>query len=259
MSTHEVFPNAPLQLVVFEVRHQRVAKVGRGLFDALTRLVADGEVDFGSANILVQQPEPPEPALFHIVDRAGTLAITVWPSSLVVERADYKRFSSFRQTALAAFENLSRHLDGHPLTRVGLRYVDEIHPDPTPSRPAEWGRWIGGDLVASAQISDLPVVGFGGGVTIDAGEECMLNFRYSTVAGPSVESSGLLHLRPRPNTPAVILDTDGYWRPARPSSLSPEQLGRMVDRIHDAIAQVFDRVVTDDSRMLFRSSEEGAE
>lgn len=257
VSMHEVFANAPLQLVVFEVRYERLAKVGRELFDALSAVVTDGEVDFATANVRVDQPASPEAALFHIVDRAGTLAITMWPSSMVVESTDYLHFSPFRQIALEAFTALSHHLGDHRVSRIGLRYVDEIHPDPSPRRPEEWSRWIRADLTALTGITKLPIVGFGGGLTIDIGGDCNLSFRYTTVPGPAVESAGLLRLRPRPASPAVVLDTDGYWQPPQPAALDPDDLAAVVNRIHDAVTGVFEQVITEDSRMLFRAVDQG--
>lgn len=259
MSMHEVFPNAPLQLVVFEVRFDRLASVGRGLLDALTGLVGEGEVHFGTANVRVVLPDPPESAMFHIVDKAGTLAITVWPGSLAVESSDYKQFSLFKEKALAAFSEVSPHLSGRSVHRIGLRYVDEIHPDPSPTKPEEWGRWVNPALVSLARITDDPVVGLGGGVTIDVGDECMVSFRYSTVPGPAIQSSGLLQLRPRPSTPALLLDTDGYWQPSSRSAIGTVRVSAVVDRIHDAIAAVFHQVITDESRTLFRSTERGGQ
>lgn len=257
MTMHEVFPNAPLQLVVFEVRFDRLASVGRGLLDALTGLVGDGEVQFGTANVQVVLPGPPESAMFHIVDKPGTLAITVWPGSLAVESSDYQQFSLFKEKALAAFSEFSPHLSGRPVNRIGLRYVDEIHPDPSPTKPEEWGRWVNPSLVSLARITDKPVVGLGGGVTVDIGDECMVSFRYSTVPGPAVQSSGLLRLRSRPNTPALLLDTDGYWQPSNGSAIDTVRVSAVVDRIHDGIAAVFHQVITDDSRTLFRATEQG--
>ncbi len=257
MSAHEVFPHAPLQLVVFELRYERQTKVGRELLDALTPLVADGEVDFGAANVRVTQPGAPESALFHILDRAGTLALTVWPTSLTLESSDYQHFGPFRDTALATFAALSRHLGGPPLHRLGLRYVDEIHPDPSPAEPAGWARWIRPELVGLASVTDGSVTGFGGGVTVDLGDDCTLSFRYSTVSGPAVESGGLLRLRRRPATPAVVLDTDGYWQPTGATPVSHDRLAGLVDQLHDAISGLFTDVTTDDSRSLFRTAEQG--
>ena len=257
MSAHEVFPDAPLQLVVFELRYERQAKVGRDLLDILTQLVAGGEVDFGGVNVRVTQPGAPESALFHVLDRAGTLALTVWPSSLTLESSDYQHFGPFRETALAAFAAVSRHLGEPPLRRIGLRYVDEIHPVPSPGEPDGWARWIRPELVGLAKLTGGSVTGFGGGVSVDLGDDCALSFRYSTVSGPAVESGGLLHLRRRPATPAVVLDTDGYWQPAEAAPVSEDRLAGLVDQLHDAISGVFADVITDDSRSLFRTAEQG--
>ena len=68
-------------------------------------------------------------------------------------------------------------------------------------RPEEWSRWIRADLAALTGIIRLPIVGFGGGLTIDIGGDCNLSGRYTTVPGPAVESAGLLRLRPRPASP----------------------------------------------------------
>lgn len=256
MTEREVFPNAPLQLVVFEARHAR-ADVGREALEALVAILGDGaHVNFGGPALRVaDEAAGPEAALFQVIDSTETISLTVWPTSLVVESTDYEHFERFVSLVAEAFSSFVGLVNPPAFGRVGLRYVDELHPDPPALLPTDWSRWIDGRLVDFAGVTPRPVSGFGGGLSIDLGDNYMLSFRFTTVPGPAVESTGALRLRERPRTPAMILDTDGYWQPPEPEPVSPNDLERLLTRLHDGIRELFDSVVTDESRSLFRAGE----
>jgi uncharacterized protein (TIGR04255 family) len=259
MATREVFPNAPLQLVVFEARHATATRVGRTALDALSAVLGGGaEVEFGIPTLRVAEGAAPEGVLFQVVDRSRTTAVTVWPSSLVVESTDYERYERFRDTVRAAVDGFGSSVDVPAFIRIGLRYVDELHPDPPVTNPTEWSRWVDGRLVGLAGVAHQPITGLGGGVSLDLGSRCGINFRFSTVPGPAVESAGSLRLRTRPATPALVLDIDGFWQPREPERLDTDQLLGILDRVHDGVRDVFDTVVTDESRSIFRREVEVA-
>jgi uncharacterized protein (TIGR04255 family) len=257
MVAREVFPYPPLQLVIFEARHGGVADVdvGRETLDGLMEAVGQGSrVGFGVSTLRIADPSAgPEAALFQIVDPFGTASVTMWPTSFVVEATDYQHFEAFREVVTTIFGVfMSNASVAPPFARIGLRYVDELHPDPPALEPLEWGKWIDSRLVGLATIARRPVTGFGGGLSVDLGDSCGLSFRFATLAGPAVESTGPLQLRPRPATPAIVLDTDGFWLPSDPESLDTPKLGALLDRLHDGVRELFDEVVTEESRALFR-------
>jgi len=257
MTEREVFPNAPLQLVVFEARHAGGLKVGREALEALVAVFGiAARVNFGGPALrLADEAAGPEAALFQIIDSSATLSVTVWPTSLVVESTEYLHFERFRATVVEVFASFVEIVRPVAFSRVGLRYVDEVHPDPPALLPRDWGRWIDRRLVDFSAVTSRPGTGFGGGLSIDLGDDYMLSFRFTPVPGPAVESAGTLQLRPRPRTPAVILDTDGFWQPEEAEPLAAQGLERLLTRLHDGIRELFDSVVTDASRSLFRSKE----
>lgn len=255
MVAREVFPHPPLQLVIFEARHGGGIVVGRETLDALMAISGEGSrVGFGMSALRVADPSAgPEAALFQIVDPLGTLSVTIWPTSVVVEATDYQHFEAFREVVTTMFDAfMSNASVALPFARIGLRYVDELHPEPPALEPIEWGKWIDSRLVGLATIARRPVTGFGGGLSVDLGDSCGLSFRFATLAGPAVESTGPLQLRPRPATPAIVLDTDGFWQPPDPDPLDSSKLGVLLDRLHDGVRELFDDVVTEESRALFR-------
>lgn len=257
MNDREVFPNAPLQLVVFEARYVGGSEAGRDALDALSSCLGpSAQIRFGVPVLRVADEEAgPEAALFQVVDAASTLSITLWPSSLVIESTDYEHFEAFASVIDDVFGVFAEALQPAAIGRVGLRYVDELHPDPPALVPSDWSRWVDRRLVDIAAITNRPLAGLGGGLSVDLGESCMLSFRFTTVPGPAVEAAGNLKLRPRPRTPALVLDTDAFWQPPEPEQLAPERLTGLLGRLHEGVRELFDVVITDESRALFRTNE----
>lgn len=254
MNAREVFPNAPLQLVVFEAQYVSDLVPGRDVLEALSAPLGDGaQVHFGVPMLRVADgAEAPEVARFQVVDSAATTAITLWPTSLVIESTDYEHFGGFAAIVAAVFEAFVAGLQPTAIARVGLRYVDELHPDPPALAPTDWAKWVDPRLVNVAAITARPVVGFGGGITIDLGDHCLVGFRFATAPGPAVEAGETLKLRSRPRTPALVLDTDAFWQPPTAEQLAPTALVGLLNRLHDAVRELFDKLITDASRDLFR-------
>lgn len=258
MNDREVFPNAPLQLVVFEARYSGGAEAGRESLDAFSSHIgADAQVRFGMPPLMrvADEDTGPESALFQIVDRESTLSVTLWPSSVVVESTDYKHFEAFASVIEGIYGTVAEALQPSVVGRIGLRYVDEFHPDPPVLDLSDWSRWVDHRLVEIAAVANRPLVGLGGGFSVDLGESCMLSFRFTTVPGPAVEATGSLKLRPRPNTPALVLDTDAFWQPPEPQQLTGDGLNVLLSRLHHGARELFDVVITDKSRSLFRTKE----
>jgi len=257
MTEREVFPNAPLQLVVFEARYVGGVTAGRDVLEALSaRVGPDVQVHFGVPVLRVADEDAgPEAALFQVVDASSTLAVTLWPSSLVIESTDYEHFEAFASVVTDVFGAFAAALQPARIGRVGLRYVDELHPNPPALVPPDWARWVDRRLVDIAAITSRQVAGFGGGLAVDLGDSCMLSFRFTTVPGPAVEAMGNLKLRPRPRTPALVLDTDAFWQPPEPEQLMSDRLEGLLARLHDGVRELFDAVITDESRALFRTQE----
>ena len=248
----ETFPNPPLKFVVCEVRFEgRTA--GEQELHALRSALGEGsQAKFNLPGMRVVDPSvPPETAFFQVVDRAETRAATLWPTALTLEATDYSRFEDFSEVMAAMF----RAFVGSNVLlvqRVGLRYVDELHPEPPPSRPADWSRWVDGRLVDFAQVTEKAVSALGGGMTISYGDDYALNFRYATTDGPGTQSNGALKIRVAPNSPGLVLDTDAFWQPKKAVPLEAGGLASVLDRLHDHVAEVFSAAVTDASRAVFR-------
>ena len=203
MNSSEVYPNAPLALVAAEVRYPAVAEGALGM--AIHRRIRDAlgsdwvirndttqtfEAGVGAAG---PQASVRSETVGRITSRQRTRIITARPENFTVEVVDYVGFADFRdllERASAAVESVLRP-DG--ISRVGLRYIDEITvPEPGP----QWDRWLDSSLMAPAQPPDLIPVEWTGAVRYQVAPDQSLVFRYGPSAGPVVFVGGTLEASP---------------------------------------------------------------
>lgn len=256
MASSRIFPNPPVQLVVCEIRFPpRVS--GQGVLQDLLKIFGDNSrAVFSGPGLRVQDPgTDPESLLFQVIDADSTLCATLWPSSLALEATSYVSFAEFKDQVLGSLRALVG-ASSLPTTRIGLRYVDEIHPFPVPEDVAGWGQWVDGRLLALPAITERPIGGFGGAFSTKFEDFYLLNFRFATSPGPAVQASGELKVRQRPATPAMVLDTDAYWEPPEGSEVNGQILDQILSKLHDHIGEIFYSVITDASVELFERPEE---
>lgn len=253
MANSEVLANAPLQLVVCEFR---IAdnRPGHVELDRLrVALDEDASVEFSGPDLRVTPAGTPESMLFQVVNSERTVAASVWPSSLAIEDGDYVHFEAFKERLAIVFSALYGDRPRR-CERIGLRYVDELHPIPAPRDASEWTRWVHSSLLALPNLTGKRVSALGGGLTVDLGNDYAVNFRYATAHGPVVQSANL-RLRPRPSSAALMLDTDAFWQPSSPEMVDSHSISAILDRLHAGVRELFDIVITEESRDFFRARE----
>lgn len=188
-------------------------------------------------------------------DAAGTGAVTVTPSALSYQTTDYRGFDAVRDVLTEACRTLTQ-LDVRPaVTRIGLRYVDEIRVPEAPGDPSGWSRWIEPALLAPLVVGGASPVSDGvQGAAAFVLERGRLDFRYSTF---TAGATGLpAHLRRRPFTPGPFfaLDFDGYEEfGADPVVLlDAGVVADVLPVLHHATGSAFQRSITDEARARFR-------
>lgn len=253
VANSEVFANAPLQLVVCEFRIGD-NKPGYVELDRLREALGEGaSVEFSGPDLRLTPAGTPESMLFQVVNSGRTVAASVWPSSFAVEDGDYVHFGAFKDRLATVFSAMYGD-SPRRCERIGLRYVDELHPSPAPRDASEWTRWVHSSLLALPNLTGKRVSALGGGLTVDLGDDYAVNFRYATAHGPVVQSANLW-LRPRPSSAALMLDTDAFWQPSRPQTVDSHSISAVLDRLHGGVRELFDIVITEDSRDFFRARE----
>lgn len=262
---HENFANPPLVLVTAEVRFTDAPRLRQQeTLDAVSiafdrRFPLSGPLG-GVSLVNAGQGSAPQLAQRRGVmlrNPAGTEALTATPTSLSYETTDYQGFDTVSGVLVEACRTLTG-LDVRPmLTRVGLRYINEIRvPDP-PSDVRGWSRWVEPALLAPLSLGGERPAGRGiqGATTFDL-ERGSLNARYASFAGGATNVPAHLRRRLFSPDPFFGLDFDGFaefgTNPA--VQLDASVVGEVMPSLHAAVAAAFQRSITDDARAVFRAS-----
>lgn len=261
----EVYPNAPLALVVVEVRFPSEAS-GLLLNTTQQRRYRDllGDHDWVIEGAVQQEYEltlgPGAPASqtvrttptprFTIRDR--TIAITAAPTSLRIETTRYRGYDSFRELLQQVFEATSAVARPDGIARVGLRYIDEIRvPGINEGDFALWTEWVHHSLIAPPHpdsLSELePAVGLWNGVAqYGFGADRYLVLRYGPGQGFAVNPGGPLRRLPKPSPgPFFVMDFDSYWEPAELPEFDVPSLIDTCDLLHAPASAMFENFVTE--------------
>lgn len=256
MSSTMTYTRAPLVLVLAEVRHPTMDAPTPGHMQSMKSAFSDvlPLPDEGVVKSLMVQADGRSDPTHEITQeqfrslrsRDSRTTLTVSRGSFSVETTDYKGWENFRAL-------LSRVLDQRAaielpdgVSRVGLRYVDEVrlpgHTETTPN----WSEWLdeqtapprpaGMDLTVAQQQSVVLYE------TTRPGET--LTLRYGAVYGPPAVSGPA-----RPNAPGpghyFLLDTDAAWQPADSiPEFDPARILDACDRLHTDVSDLFESMLT---------------
>lgn len=261
----EVYPSAPLALVVVEVRFPSEAS-GLLLDTVQQRQVRDllGDHDWVIEGAVQQEFElvvgpggptsqtvrtTPTPR-FTVRDR--TIAVTAAPTSLRIETTQYDGYSNFRELLFRVFAAISEVAQPDGIARIGLRYIDEIRvPSISEGDFAAWTEWVDSSLTAPS-LPDLPgdiepARGPWNGVAqYGFGEDRYLVFRYGPGQGFAVTPDGPLRRRPKPLPgPYFAMDFDSYWEPGDLPEFDTDSMAGTCDLLHTPASAMFEGFVTD--------------
>lgn len=260
---HEIYPSAPLALVAVEVRFPQApaetplpASVQRSFRDILgddwvmeQQKVQQAEVSFAPGAPAVQTVRETVVPRFTVRDR--TWAVALAEASLTVETTAYRHYPAFRAVLERAFQAAGQLLQPDGISRVGMRYIDEVRvPGMDADDLAAWRDWLPASLFPPA-IDDGPAgrldpAAWQGTVRYATGPERSLVLRYLTHQGYAVEPRGTLS-RPAlpPPGPLFVLDFDSFWEPSDIPVFDPVDLLRECDALRAPVRAAFDSVVSD--------------
>ena len=253
VSTSEVYPNAPLALVAAEVRFPDgatsplSAAVHRAIRDRLgSGWVIEGDkqqtMEFAFSSEGIGAPNVRHENISRITVRDRTQIVTVRPDSLTIEATRYEDYQAFRELLLDAFSAVEDVLQPDGVSRLGLRYIDEIF-IPGATEP-NWADWVHGSLLPPS-TDGLHVATWTGAVQYDNGPNRHLVLRYGPSGQPVVAPKGpLRRLRPHAG-PIFFLDFDSYWQPDDIPPFSADTLGIACDELRAPINTLFNDLVLD--------------
>ena len=252
MQKQEVYANAPVVLTAFEVRHTIAPKITPQSERKIKDILGDSVPLRGQIQSPFLLGSDPEVAP-RFMSRDRTIAVTFRTGSLMVETTKYKGWESFLSVikqALSALEVIDQ-VDG--ISRVGLRYIDEIRvPESTDSDTINWAKWIDISLLGPARagldagLSPNTVQGLAA-FTFDSDKK--LNVRFGNLEGYAVETFGDLKRSTPPFGSYFLLDIDSFWEPSGDiEKYSSADLLKITDILHSPIGTVFEALITEDLR-----------
>jgi uncharacterized protein (TIGR04255 family) len=257
---HEVYPSAPLAFVTVEVRFpgetgQSVPSVVQRAFrevlgdDWVTEQLTQQEMTLG-----INLGGPPAQTMrainvprFTVRDRTSAVVLT--SNSVTVETTRYPGWPTFRLTLESALRASSELVKPEGVTRVGMRFVDEIRVDQVGDQAVDWSEWLAPDVVAPAlaamTAAGWPPVSWTGASQYSLGDGKQLVLRYGPQHGYVVNPIGPLR-RPDPPAPGplFLLDFDSFWEPPTIPRFDVDELLSTCDGLREPTRSLFDQLIT---------------
>lgn len=261
---HEVYPNAPLQLVAVELRYplsprlgtqDQLAEFHAELEDVLPVAEIAGEQSFvvsvgGSPPIAA----PPMRSLFKLGSRDRTAIATVSGTSTTIETTSYRNFATFLPLVRRVFDALGSSGLIVGLERVGLRYIDEVRVRHLEHGLDAWAPYIHDALIDQVQVgidaAELTPSSWQGTVNYLNGDDKHVVLRYGALDGFAVNPDGPLRLaRVSPPGPFFLLDIDSYWSASEVTNgLDVEWLADLTASLHRPVRRLFEAAISDKLR-----------
>jgi uncharacterized protein (TIGR04255 family) len=245
----EIYPNAPLKLVAFELRYPpvRAFDSDEGQQAVYARL-RDRLPILGPPPIAAFEVGPAGPRQIgqgmRVLDRRRTEAVTVTDQALTVETSAYTRYEDFRELielALAAANDVGQL---PAVLRVGLRYIDEIVVSGVRTVD-EWRAYITDDLLAPALVEGYTTLEYRGSLGLQVAEDSIVTVRFGAVEALVVDPNGPLRIRASPEGPYFLLDVDSAWTAPPDEYLEFDVQGALQksETLHEPIRTIFERAI----------------
>ena len=260
MSEREVYPNAPIVLVVVEVKHPPLEPLDRKQVTGLSALLREefplpGEIS--ELSVEFQAGPGTEPTHLQTVEKSPRwttrdrrTALTLRKNSLTLETTQYGNFERVR--ALLGLALRARVAIDPPsgVERVGLRYIDEVRvPIENGNEPPAWEEWVHPTLLGPAHVGTglqlIPVAGEGVYVFSNTDNRALV-LRYGAQEDPAVQSTPNLRRPTPPPGPLFKLDIDSYWQSGDEiPEFDADMVLAQADELHTPVRGVFESLITE--------------
>lgn len=259
----EVYLNAPVVLVAAEVRfasplipfppNDKVLAALRDGLAAYLPLLQPGQTYEASVAPGGEHSLNME-AHVRFSSRDQLVALTLRPGSLVLETTDYAGFEQFFEVLSTGLQLVGEHLVVAGVSRVGLRYIDEIR---LPDGSTDWDRWLDSSLSHPPvfnRIADTAAVRRWQGFAELAGEDgSTVVVRYApgdgSVLGPQTRRGA----GQKESGPFFLLDIDNSWEPSGAVPVfDAGELSERFRRLHGPVRELFEAVINDEYRAFIR-------
>lgn len=257
----EIYANAPLRFVAFEVRitpvpHFGLAEGSSRVYEALRPLLPIIGPPLHQATISIGGDVAGVPAHtisggpLRMLDRRRQLSVVVGVNAITVETSSYEQFEAFSDfigQALRAIEPTAAIGGMH---RIGLRYVDEIRV-PDVMHPADWSPYISSSLLGALALGgDLEASLMQGYAEYRVSDREQTNVRFGALAGHVVDPNGPLRLSPVDDGPFFLVDIDSFWTAPEDElpEFSTDAVLEICESLHRPIRRLFEASITEKLR-----------
>lgn len=252
----EIYPNAPLRFVAFEVRIPTTPALAgsEGPLPAFERL-RDILPIIGPPQIGIEvkgEGAPPAivPGPLRILDRRRVLSALIGPNAIIIENSEYKRYEEFVDVVERTLKAVHETAPIAGMERVGLRYIDEIRvPGVTTAR--EWKSYISQALLAPIELEDdFEAVHISGITEYRLSNEQTTNLRFGAQTGRAVQTTGPLRVAAVEEGPFFLIDIDSFWTApeAEMPEFSPDAVLEICAQLRRPIRALFEAAITDKLR-----------
>jgi uncharacterized protein (TIGR04255 family) len=223
----EVFPANPIREVDFEIRFTPRLRIQAEMWRFQERIMTEYP-DAGLESAILPNAATLSVTVFQ--NQAKARLIKVSPQNMALAFSAYANFEEFKEEVLRRSGEFCEIFGVTSLTRVGLRYVNEI---PLPTQEAESMSKYVRPLVAFERIPLETVQQFALQISATAHDHMVL-LRTAMIAGP---------IR------TYILDIDAYTELVKPAS----EINSLLDQFHETAQRVFLDHVTTEYKQIMRA------
>jgi uncharacterized protein (TIGR04255 family) len=253
----EIYPNAPLQFVAFEMRmpyapHLATLEGSTGFYDALRDLVpiirtaGNPGVEVAAGPFSLSASAGPT----RMLDRGRTLSVTISPTAVVVETSLYSQFDEFVKILERVVRAVGAAAEIAGVQRVGLRYIDEIRVDGV-TRTADWEGYIAQSLLSAVHLDDrFEPSTIQSLVEFDLGGGQKTVMRFGALSGYIVDPAGPLRLKRTGDGPYFLIDLDSFWIGSEDElpEFTPESVLERCASLRDPVWTLFEASITEKLR-----------
>lgn len=168
------------------------------------------------------------------------------PEALIVETSAYGRFEGYAKVVSEALAALASSADVVAALRVGLRYIDEIHPRDLPE-PVRWADYIEPALLGSLEHFGSTPRELQVASVFQPSHEQRLILRYGIVGQPVVDPNGPLVIDGPSEGERFLIDIDSSWEAPKDNlpEFDPQTVLDQLTHLHQPVREYFERTITD--------------
>lgn len=258
-----IYRRTPLKLVTFELRFPPIPDLdstnpSRGVVDALrARYPILGpppvaQLEFGPAATQHRTRGA------RFVDRSRTWTVAVMSDAVAVETSRYVRYERFAEEIDWVLAAVGGACAFPAVTRVGMRYINEIALDGV-DELADWRGWIREDLLAGGLIDGYRARDYLATALFELDEHRRMTLRYGRVSQPVADPNGVLRIDESPSGPYFLLDIDGFWEPSTDQfrEYDAQEVQAVSLALHQPIRDIFELAITPALRARLQSRDAG--